>query len=69
MSCHRHRYEFNNAYRSLFFETGYLVSGTSPDGRLVEIIELPKHPSLLLPNFTPNFALVPIKLILSFLVS
>ena len=37
---HRHRYEFNNAYRNLFLESGYVVSGTSPDGRLVELIEL-----------------------------
>jgi CTP synthase len=52
---HRHRYEFNNAYRSLFFETGYLVSGTSPDGRLVEIIELPKHPFFIATQFHPEF--------------
>ena len=31
---HRHRYEFNNAYRNLFLESGYQISGTSPDGRL-----------------------------------
>ena len=31
---HRHRYEFNNAYRNLFLESGYRISGTSPDGRL-----------------------------------
>jgi len=41
---HRHRYEFNNAYRNLFLESGYVISGTSPDGRLVEIIELSNHP-------------------------
>lgn len=41
---HRHRYEFNNAYRNLLIESGYTISGTSPDGRLVEIIELPNHP-------------------------
>ncbi len=34
---HRHRYEFNNAYRNQFIETGYKVSGTSPDGRLVDV--------------------------------
>ncbi|HEY9752930.1 MAG TPA: CTP synthase [Coleofasciculaceae cyanobacterium] len=52
---HRHRYEFNNAYRSLFIETGYQVSGTSPDGRLVEIIELPGHPFFLATQFHPEF--------------
>jgi CTP synthase len=52
---HRHRYEFNNAYRSLFFETGFLISGTSPDGRLVEIIELPKHPFFIATQFHPEF--------------
>lgn len=52
---HRHRYEFNNAYRSLFLETGYLISGTSPDGRLVEIIEFPEHPFFLATQFHPEF--------------
>jgi len=52
---HRHRYEFNNAYRNLFLETGYLVSGTSPDGRLVEIIELPNHPFFIATQFHPEF--------------
>jgi CTP synthase len=52
---HRHRYEFNNAYRDLFLEQGYLVSGTSPDGRLVEIIELPSHPFFLATQFHPEF--------------
>ena len=52
---HRHRYEFNNAYRSLFVETGYVISGTSPDGRLVEIIELPEHPFFIATQFHPEF--------------
>ncbi len=52
---HRHRYEFNNAYRSLFIETGYSISGTSPDGRLVEIIELPSHPFFIAVQFHPEF--------------
>jgi CTP synthase len=52
---HRHRYEFNNAYRNLFLETGYEVSGTSPDGRLVEIIELPNHPFFIASQFHPEF--------------
>ena len=52
---HRHRYEFNNAYRNLFLERGYLISGTSPDGRLVEIIELPNHPFFIATQFHPEF--------------
>ncbi|MEL6554719.1 MAG: CTP synthase [Cyanobacteria bacterium J06621_11] len=52
---HRHRYEFNNAYRNLFLETGYMVSGTSPDGRLVEIVELPSHPYFIACQFHPEF--------------
>lgn len=52
---HRHRYEFNNAYRTLFLETGYVISGTSPDGRLVEIIELPHHPFFIASQFHPEF--------------
>ncbi|MEC4986804.1 MAG: CTP synthase [Oscillatoria sp. PMC 1068.18] len=52
---HRHRYEFNNAYRNLFIETGYLISGTSPDGRLVEIIELTEHPFFIATQFHPEF--------------
>jgi CTP synthase len=52
---HRHRYEFNNAYRNLFVETGYTISGSSPDGRLVEIIELPSHPFFIATQFHPEF--------------
>lgn len=52
---HRHRYEFNNAYRNLFLESGYAISGTSPDGRLVEIIELPNHPFFVATQFHPEF--------------
>jgi CTP synthase len=52
---HRHRWEFNNVYRNLFLELGYLVSGTSPDGRLVEMIELPGHPFFLATQFHPEF--------------
>ncbi|HAG84607.1 MAG TPA: CTP synthase [Cyanobacteria bacterium UBA12227] len=53
---HRHRYEFNNAYRNLFLDTGYTISGTSPDGRLVEIIELPNHPFFIATQFHPEFS-------------
>ena len=52
---HRHRYEFNNAYRNLFLESGYKISGTSPDGRLVEIVELPDHPFFIANQFHPEF--------------
>ncbi len=58
---HRHRYEFNNSYRSLFLDTGYVISGTSPDGRLVEIIELPNHPFFLATQFHPEFSSRPSK--------
>ena len=52
---HRHRYEFNNVYRSQLLDSGYLVSGTSPDGRLVEIVEYPKHPFFIACQFHPEF--------------
>ncbi len=52
---HRHRYEFNNAYRSLLLETDYEISGTSPDDRLVEIIEMPNHPFFIATQFHPEF--------------
>jgi CTP synthase len=58
---HRHRWEFNNAYRNLFLELGYMVSGTSPDGRLVEMIELPEHPFFLATQFHPEFQSRPSK--------
>ncbi|HLO84312.1 MAG TPA: CTP synthase [Nostocaceae cyanobacterium] len=52
---HRHRYEFNNIYRNQLLESGYVISGTSPDGRLVEIVEYPKHPFFLACQFHPEF--------------
>ncbi|QKG85751.1 CTP synthase [Kroppenstedtia pulmonis] len=52
---HRHRYEFNNEYRELLMEAGYVFSGTSPDGRLVEIVELKDHPWFLGSQFHPEF--------------
>ncbi len=52
---HRHRYEFNNQYRPMFLESGYKVSGTSPNERLVEIIELPDHPFFVASQFHPEF--------------
>ena len=41
---HRHRYEFNNDYRKVLTENGMMLSGISPDGRIVEMVELPAHP-------------------------
>ena len=52
---HRHRYEFNNAYRTAFVEAGYQISGASPDGRLVELIELNGHPFFTACQFHPEF--------------
>lgn len=52
---HRHRYEFNNEYREQFEEQGMLFSGTSPDGLLVEIIELRDHPFFVGTQFHPEF--------------
>ncbi len=52
---HRHRYEFNNAYRERFEKSGFVFSGLSPDGKLVEIIELKNHPFYLASQFHPEF--------------
>jgi CTP synthase len=52
---HRHRYEFNNAYRGQFESQGMLIAGTSPDRSLVEIVELPDHPWFLAVQFHPEF--------------
>jgi CTP synthase len=52
---HRHRYEFNNTYRFRLEESGLIVSGTSPSGELVEIIELKDHPWYLGCQFHPEF--------------
>ena len=52
---HRHRYEFNNAYRHQFAAHGMVVTGTSPDGELVEILEIPEHPWFVAVQFHPEF--------------
>jgi CTP synthase len=52
---HRHRYEFNNVYRQQFVAHGMAFSGTSPDGKLVEVIELPSHPWFLAVQCHPEF--------------
>jgi len=52
---HRHRYEFNNAYKDALVKAGLVISGTSPDGELVEIVELQDHPWFLGCQFHPEF--------------
>jgi CTP synthase len=52
---HRHRYELNNQYRKQLTDHGYVVSGTSPDGKLVEVIELKGHPWFLAVQCHPEF--------------
>ncbi len=52
---HRHRYEFNKAYAGQFEEAGLVLSGLSPDGELVEMVELPDHPWFLGCQFHPEF--------------
>ena len=67
---HRHRYEFNPAYRERFERAGMRVAGTSVDGKLVEIMELPSHPWFVGVQFHPEFTsrfLAPHPLFRSFL--
>jgi CTP synthase len=52
---HRHRYEVNNRFRRRLEDAGLVFSGTSPDGRLVEMIELPDHPWFVAGQFHPEF--------------
>ena len=52
---HRHRYEFNNEYREQMEAHGFVFSGLSPDGRLVEIVELKDHPWFVASQFHPEF--------------
>jgi CTP synthase len=52
---HRHRYEFNNKYRAQLEKAGLIISGTSPDGHIVEIIELANHPWFIGVQFHPEF--------------
>lgn len=51
---HRHRYEFNNEYRKVLTEGGLSLTGTSPDGKLVEIVEMPAHPWFVAVQFHPE---------------
>ncbi|MDE1170712.1 MAG: CTP synthase [Verrucomicrobium sp.] len=52
---HRHRYEVNNQYRPEMEEKGLVIAGTSPDGKLVEVIELADHPWFVASQFHPEF--------------
>ena len=52
---HRHRYEFNNQYRQQFAAHGMVFSGTSPDGKLVEVMELRNHPWFVAVQCHPEF--------------
>ncbi|HEY3324703.1 MAG TPA: CTP synthase [Planctomycetota bacterium] len=56
---HRHRYEFNNKYREVYEHRGMTFSGQSPDGKLVEIVELADHPWFVAVQFHPEFKSTP----------
>ena len=56
---HRHRYEFNNAYRGRLEQAGLVLSGTSADGELVEVVELSDHPWFVGCQFHPEFTSSP----------
>ena len=67
---HRHRYEFNNSYRTRLEKAGLKISGVSPDNKLVEVIELPQHPFFVATQFHPEYVsrpLTPHPLFLSFI--
>jgi CTP synthase len=52
---HRHRFEFNNDYRERYEQAGFVFSGLTPNGKLVEIIEIPNHPFYIASQFHPEF--------------
>lgn len=52
---HRHRYEFNNDYRDQYEQKGFVISGTSPDGKLVEAVEIPDHPFFVGTQYHPEY--------------
>jgi CTP synthase len=58
---HRHRYEFNNVFRERMGEAGMVFAGLSPDGQLVEIIELRDHPWFVACQFHPEFQSTPLR--------
>ncbi len=51
---HRHRYEFNNQFLKQFIDGGLIIAGTSPDDKLIEIVELAKHPFFVGTQFHPE---------------
>jgi CTP synthase len=57
---HRHRYEFNNDFRERLEQKGMLIAGTTPDKRLVEVIEIPSHPWFVAVQFHPEFTSRPL---------
>ena len=67
---HRHRYEFNNKYKENYQKNGFVISGTSPDGKLVEAIEITKHKFFIGTQFHPEYisrALFPHPIFVEFL--
>jgi CTP synthase len=52
---HRHRFEFNNEYRKRFADAGFIFAGTTPDDRLVEVVEIPNHPFFIASQYHPEF--------------
>jgi CTP synthase len=52
---HRHRYEFNNEYRDILEKNGLTIAGTSPDGKIVEAIEIKGHPFFIGTQFHPEY--------------
>jgi CTP synthase len=57
---HRHRYEFNNTFKKELEKNGLNIVGTSPDGKLVEIVEIPQHPWFVACQFHPEFKSKPL---------
>jgi len=67
---HRHRYEFNNEFKKEFEKAGFVISGTSPDGKLVEAIEIKNHKFFVGTQFHPEYIsrpLTPHPIFVSFL--
>ena len=58
---HRHRFEFKNEYREAFESHGFRLSGLSPDGRLVELVELDDHPWFMASQYHPEFKSRPLR--------
>jgi CTP synthase len=58
---HRHRYEFNSAFKEQLEKAGLIFSGISPESGLVEIVELPEHPWFVACQFHPEFKSTPLK--------